>query len=169
MKAPKFIYSFSGNPTERELFPNFPDGKPDDWHENFDADKQEMNLSGEYAIPIAEAIFFDKPTEIGATNMPNKGYAPNLPEGMVIELPAFVDGKGIHPKKTDPLPDAIASMICTQGAIHRLVIDACIEGSKNKLLQAVLLDPTVSSYHNAVAMIDEMCERQKELLPKMKW
>ena len=164
-KHAPFIYSLSaGNPTDRPLFGN----KDDDWKASFNTEG-ELHGSGEYGIPIAEAIFFDKPTEIGTVNLPNKGYAKDLPEGMVIELPALVDGKGIHPHQTEPLPTAIAQMISTQGAIHKLVIDAFEEKSRNKLLQAVLLDPTVSSYHNAVAMINEMCEVQKDILPELNW
>jgi len=60
-------------------------------------------------------------------------------------------------------------MISTQGAIHQLLIEAYQEQSRNKLLQAMLLDPTVSNYNNAVALINEMCERQKEILPPLHW
>jgi alpha-galactosidase len=171
MKTPPFIYSHSGDPTNRPLFPEKTAGKDDgsEYIELFDAAKANPRVSGEYAIPIAEAVFFDKPYEVGAVNMPNKGYAPNLPKDMVIELPALADGKGIHPHNCDALPDAVAAMIHTQGAIHKLVIEAYAEGSRNKLLQAVLLDPTVSSYSNAVAMINEMCVLQKDMLPEMKW
>ena len=44
-----------------------------------------------------------------------------------------------------------------------------MEKSRNKLLQAILLDPTVSSYNNAVALIDEMFELQKDILPPLEW
>jgi alpha-galactosidase len=88
---------------------------------------------------------------------------------MVIEMPALADGNGIHPHICDALPTAVASMISTQGAIHKLVIEAYEEKSRNKLLQAMLLDPTISSYNNAVALINDMCELQKELLPPMHW
>jgi len=167
---PDFVYSFSGNPTDRELFPEAEPyvGDPG-FIQSFDADNEEHIYSSEYGIPIAEAVFFDIPTDFDALNLPNKGYAPNLPENMVIEIPATVDGRGIHPKKADPLPVAIASMISTQGAIHQLVIDAYVEKSRNKLLQAMLLDPTISNYNNAVALINEMCERQKGILPDMHW
>ena len=60
-------------------------------------------------------------------------------------------------------------MIRTQASIHQLVIDAYTEQSRNKLLQAVLLDPTVSTYYNAVSAINEMCELQKEILPPLMW
>jgi len=161
---PPFIYSFSSNPTNQELFAKH----TDDWKSCFDFER-EITGSGEYGIPIAEAIFFDKPTEIGAVNLPNKGYARDLPEGMVIELPAMVDGKGIHPHPCDLLPTAISQMISNQGAIHKLVIDEYSERSRNKLLQAILLDPTVSNYNNSVAMIDHMCELQKAILPELNW
>ena len=87
----------------------------------------------------------------------------------MVEVPADVDGNGIHPQKCPELPGAVTAMINTQGAIHKLILEAYREKSRNKLLQAMLLDPTISNYNNAVALINEMCERQKELLPPMNW
>jgi alpha-galactosidase len=162
---PEFIYNMSGDSTERDLFVKATSGE---YADSFNAEEK-SRFSGEFGIPIAEAIYFDKPTEIGAVNMQNKGYAPNLMADMVIEMPALADGRGIHPHICDPLPTAVAAMINTQGAIHQLVIEAYVEKSRNKLLQALLLDPTVSSYNNAVAVINEMFERQKEILPELKW
>ena len=81
----------------------------------------------------------------------------------------MVDGDGIHPIPVEPLPAAVTAMINQQGTIHRLVIEAYTEKSKNKLLQAMLLDPTISSYQNAVALIDEICDKQKEILPELHW
>ncbi|MCL2352544.1 MAG: alpha-galactosidase [Firmicutes bacterium] len=167
---PEFVYCLSKDLAGRELFPERgPGGKDPSYTSVFNADSRAAVPSGEYGVLIAEAIFFDKAAEIGAVNMPNRGFAPGLPEGMVLEMPAVADGKGIHPKRCDALPTAVASMIATQGAIHSLLVEAYAEQSRNKLLQAVLLDPTVSGYNNAVAMIDEMCERQKEILPPLYW
>ena len=60
-------------------------------------------------------------------------------------------------------------MLRMQGSIQKLLVEAYAEGSRNKLLQALLLDPTVHSYRNAVALINEMCELQKDILPVLKW
>ena len=169
-QAPPFIYSFE-NFQGPDLFEK-PSSEEENYQEAFAVDmasKDDLEGSGEYGIPIAEAIFFDQPLEVGSVNVPNNGYAKDLPQGMVIELPARVDGQGIHPHPTQPLPIAIASMIATQGAIHQLVLEAYQEKSRNKLLQAVLLDPTVSSYQNAVAMINEMCTLQQDILPPLFW
>ena len=40
-------------------------------------------------------------------------------------------------------------------------MEAYAEKSKEKLLHAILLDPSVDSYSRAVQMMDEMLERQK--------
>ena len=128
-----------------------------------------MKKSGEYGVPIIEAIVFDRPIRIPAVNLLNKGQIPGVMEDMCVECPCTVSGKGIEPIQMEALPPAVTAMINQQGAIHQLVIEACLEGSRNKLLQAMLLDPTISNYHNAVALIDEMCERQKEILPELNW
>jgi alpha-galactosidase len=176
-KPPEFVYSIDYNPTGHLPFPDKKKNKKEpveaelakgEYEKAFDPNK-EIEGSGEYGIPIAEAIFFDKPTEFAALNIPNDGCAKDLPLGMVIEIGAKVDGKGIHTLPCDPLPKAVAQMIATQGTIHKLVIEAYVEKSRNKLLQAILLDPTVSSYHNAVCVINELCELQKEELPELHW
>jgi len=178
-KPPEFVYSIDYNPTGHLPFPDEDEDEENDepreaelakgeYEKAFDPEK-EIEGSGEYGIPIAEAIFFDKPAEFAALNIPNDGCAKDLPLGMVIEVGAKVDGKGIHPLPCDPLPRAVAQMISVQGTIHKLVIEAYAEKSRLKLLQAVLLDPTVSNYHNAVCMINEMCELQKDALPQLNW
>ena len=49
------------------------------------------------------------------------------------------------------------------------IIRSFAEESKTKLLHAILLDPQAPTYYQACAMIDEMCELQKEILPKLEW
>ena len=128
-----------------------------------------LNGSNEYGVPIIEAIVYDEKLFIPSLNRPNHGEMPGILEGMCVEGPCIIDADGVHLQPVKELPTAIASMINTQGNIHRLIIEAYAEGSKNKLLQAMLIDPTISNYNNAVALIDEMCERQKEILPPLEW
>lgn len=164
----EFIYtidSVAGRDWETEMFKK---ETKDVFEEAFTA-SDNYQTSNEYGVPIIEAIAFNKPLRVGAVNVMNEGYAPNLPNGMVVEIPALIDGNGIHPQKTERIPTAIASMIATQGTISELLYEAYVEKSRNKLLQAVMLDPTVSSYNNAVAMINQLFELQKDILPEMNW
>jgi alpha-galactosidase len=140
-----------------------------DFNPAFEFDPNKVEDSGEVAIEAIEAIVFHERRELVSTNMMNRGLIPNLPNDMVIEVSSFADAEGIHGKQMKPLPDAVAAMISQQGTIHKLVIEAYTEQSRNKLLQAILLDPTVSTYYNAVSAINEMCELQREILPPMKW
>ena len=169
-QVPPFVYSFSSNPTSRPLFPeDKPNAGDPAYERSFKLKGQKPETSNEYGIPIAEAIMFDKPTKIGSVNVLNRGYIPNVLDQMTVEIPAMVDGKGIHPVTIGNLPTGVAAMLSQQGAIHQLLIDAYVEKSRRKLLQAMLIDPTLSNYHNAVALINTMCELQSELLPEMHW
>jgi len=84
---------------------------------------------------------------------------------MVVEVPATSDLSGLQPKRMQPLPEPIAAMIRLQGSINQLLVQAFAEESKSKLLQAVLLEPTVTSYRGAMEMVDEMLTLQRDVLP----
>ena len=160
-----FIYSIAGRNWENDISKT---EKTDVFKEAFNVDNK-FTTNHEYGVPIIEAIAYNKQLKVGAVNVVNEGYVPNLPNGMVVEVPAVVDGTGVHPVQTDRIPTGIAAMISTQGTIADLIYEAYAEKDRKKLLQAILLDPTVSTYHNAVSLINEMCELQKDILPEMYW
>ena len=165
-KIPEFVYS-TAHMGARPLFP--PKEPAGSYQREFLVRKEDLRPSHEVGVPIIESIAFDIPRELLAVNMLNHGCIPGLPDDMAVELPARVDGGGIHPKSMAHLPDAITEMIRVQGIIHKLIIEAYVEQSRNKLLQAALLDPTVGAYNAMVAMINEMCEVQKDILPPLNW
>ncbi|GLC79181.1 family 4 glycosyl hydrolase [Lacrimispora brassicae] len=160
-----FIYSIAGRNWENDISKT---EKTDVFKEAFNVDNK-FTTNHEYGVPIIEAIAYNKHLRVGAVNVVNEGYVPNLPNGMVVEVPAVVDGTGVHPVQTDRIPTGIAAMISTQGTIADLIYEAYAEKDRKKLLQAILLDPTVSTYHNAVSLINEMWELQKDILPEMYW
>ena len=92
---------------------------------------------------------------------------PNLPDDLVVELPAYCDASGIQPIAMKPIPEGIAATIRLHASIHQLLVEAYDEQSKDKLLQAILIEPTVNSYRNAVDMCHEMLTLQKEVLPPL--
>ena len=91
---------------------------------------------------------------------------PDMPDDMVVEIPAVADADGLRGCRMAPLPEAVAAMLRVQGSIQKLLVEAFAEGSKEKLLQTLLLDPTVDSYRQAVGLMEEMLQRQRDLLPK---
>ena len=166
-KPPRFVYDFCSNPTAIPFSEKDRD-KEEEYRAVFSLEGG-LHRSSEYGIPIIESIAFDRKTVIPSLNLLNEGQMPGILPGLCVEGPCELSGEGIRPLPVEPLPAAITAMINRQGAIHQLLLEAYLEKSKNKLLQAMLLDPTVSTYENAVALIDEMCERQKEILPELCW
>ncbi|WP_405152401.1 alpha-galactosidase [Paenibacillus sp. FSL K6-0108] len=168
-RTPDFVYCASGNSIDQGLFSQVQTQEL--WvEEAYIFDKEKVSCSNEYAIPIIEAIFFDDEIELNAVNLPNKGAIKGLPDDMVVETQAIVNGKGITLKPmTVELPTAIIGTIHIQGTIHKLLLEAYVEKSKTKLLQAILLDPQSPTYYQACAMIDEMCRLQQDILPPLEW
>ena len=103
-------------------------------------------------------------------NVPNQGWIPGLPDGAVVEVPTTVgpDG-GLNPRSMEPLPEAVLALLRTQVSINTLLVDAYAECTRDKLLQALLLDPTCHSYRQSVHLIDRMFELQADILPEMEW
>lgn len=163
-KIPEFIYSMGNNPTERPLF-RAADAKRGRQAPPPEG-KFELKPSHELMAPIMEGIACNIRHELPAIVFPNRGAIPGIQEDMTVEMPATVDKDGLHPCQMAPLPEAIAAMIRVQGSIQKLIVEAYAERSRNKLLQAILLDPTVKSYRGAVAMMDELLRLQKDLLPE---
>lgn len=122
--------------------------------------------SGETAIPIVEALSCNVTNEIMAVVTVNNGKMPQMPADAVVEVPAVASGNGVQTLQTDPLPEVLVEMMRLQATINKLLVEAFTEKSKQKLLQVILLDPTVNSYHNAVIMLDEMLQLQKDILPE---
>lgn len=164
-----FVYCASGRQLDRGLFEE--GVSQENWtEESYRYDKEKVQISNEYAIPIIESIYFDDEIELNSANMLNNGAIAGLPDDMVVETQVIVNGSGIEFKKMEnSLPNAIIGTINIQGSIHKLLMEAYLEKSKTKLLQAILLDPQAPSYYQACAMIDEICELQKDILPELEW
>ena len=131
-------------------------------------DDHPLESSEELAIPIIEWAGCGVERPLPAVNIPNRGAVPGLPDDMVVEVPARVEGGALVPLSMQPLPTGIHAMVQLQGSIHKLLVEAYVEQSKDKLLQAVLLDPVVDNYNRAVAMVDEFLELQKDVLPPLR-
>jgi alpha-galactosidase/6-phospho-beta-glucosidase family protein len=166
---PKFVYSFDHKPTEVPLFPEGQASKLVAPEYEGTTKLDNLEPSGELAAPIMEALSCGARRELGAVIVPNQGLIPGIDDDIAVEVPATADGDGIHCRQMARLPEAITAILRTQASIQKLLVEAYAEGSRRKLLQALLLDPTAHSYRNGVALINEMCELQKDLLPTMMW
>lgn len=123
----------------------------------------------ERVIPIIEGILEDMGFEEGAVNIPNKGFIPDLPEFMAVEVPAVVNRNGVHGVPIgDILPKGFAGLLHNQVAIHDLIAETVLTSSREVALQALLVDPIIDKVGAAEKMLDFMLELQKKFLGYIK-
>ena len=138
-------------------------------HEELEGDEPlPSKRSHEYTTMIMEAIETDTPTQVN-TSVPNTGLITNLPEGCAVEVPCYVDAKGVHPCYVGALPPQLAGLNESNVRSQALAVKAALEGDRDALYQAMMLDPLTSavlSLQEIRDMVDEMLEAQKEWLPQ---
>ena len=122
--------------------------------------------SGEIAVSIITGVLGNTHQYELAVNVPNRGLIPNLPDWAVVEVPATVDASGVHGVAVGPLPEPIAALCRTQIAVIDRVVEAGVHGDRTAALQALLLDPVISSISQAEAILDELLDVHKDLLPQ---
>lgn len=128
-----------------------------------------LHLAGhshEEVIDIIAAMWTDSPTWIMATNVPNRGYLPDVADGAIVEVGATVDGDGIHPDRMPPLGEPLAGWVDTQTSLMDLVVESALTGNPELALQAVIEDPCSPPDEDACrAMFDELRSLQAAHLP----
>lgn len=121
--------------------------------------------SGEKAIQLIVAITENRNEYIEAVNIPNKGCITNLPMDAIVEVPALVSGFGIQGLTMGDLPEGIAALCHTQVSIQKLAVDAAVQGDRKKALQALLIDPVVSSFEAAQKILVDLLEEHHPYIP----
>lgn len=129
----------------------------------------EIEMSGEYAAVIVHAMTTGSPARIVA-NVPNEGgrLIPNLAAGACVEVPALVDGLGVHPVAVGPLPPQCAAYTRPAVDCQELTVEAALTEDRDLVYHAVLTDPQVQaalSLDEAWRMTDELITAEAEWLP----
>jgi len=127
----------------------------------------ELKLA-ERVVAIIEGILTDSGYEELAVNLPNKGFIKNIPDFVVVEVPATVDAQGVHGVRLEEYPKGFAGLLYNQVAAHDMTAEAVLTGSRDVVLQALLVDPVVDRVKAAEQMLDTMLELQKDYLGYIK-
>jgi len=118
------------------------------------------------AFPIIASMISNKLHRMPAVNMLNCGTIPNLPGDVFVESPAIVDASGVWPICIGELPRPLAAFNQRDIDQMELTVEAAVTGDRNKVLQAMLLDPIVDSVSNAERALDEMLKVHADYLPQ---
>jgi len=133
---------------------------PNDFFESIEGEHEQ-------ALDIIDSIRRDA-GRVYSANLPNSGQVPNLPADAIIESPAIADGSGLRAIAQKPLPAGIAGTLATRLQWVETVVEAALEGSRDKFIQALILDGAVDSVKTAIQLADELLAAQAEYLPQFK-
>jgi alpha-galactosidase len=103
---------------------------------------------------------------IYSANLPNQVQVPNLPAQAIVEGPAVADGAGLHALAQAPLPEGIVGTLATRFQWVETVVEAALEGSREKFIQALILDGAVDSIPTAVRLADDLLAVHAPFLPQ---
>ena len=98
-------------------------------------------------------------------NIPNRGSINNLPEDVVVEVPATVDKAGLHPFALGDIPQPILPTLIQKLSSLDLIIEAAIEGSRHKASQALINDPYTTDISAAEKCLNELINAELVYLP----
>jgi alpha-galactosidase len=124
-----------------------------------------MQGSGETAAHFMRALVTGEVASEMVNSM-NSGYIDNISDGIIVEIPTFIDAFGLHPQKIGNLPEGIAAKCETLGREYVLTVDAAVTGDYNKALQAMYLDPLAANCNYPEKLLRELISVNLDLLPQ---
>jgi alpha-galactosidase len=130
---------------------------PDDYFEREEGDH-------ELVMDIIHAIRNDREYIISA-NLPNTGQVPNLASTAIVESPVITKNGRLQALPQDPLPPALAGPLATRYQWVETIVESALEGSRDKFVQAIVLDGYVDSFDMAARLADELLAGQAAHLP----
>ncbi|HSV99197.1 MAG TPA: alpha-galactosidase [Sedimentisphaerales bacterium] len=93
-------------------------------------------------------------------NVRNDGYITNLPQGCCVEVPVFVDSRGLHPVRVGDLPIQCVALNQSNVTVQQLAVEAALMGNPEHAMQAIAMDPLTS----AVCTLREVRDMTREML-----
>jgi alpha-galactosidase len=101
-------------------------------------------------------------------NVRNEGLISSLPDDCCVEVPCDLGKGSATPRAVGALPTQLAALNRTFLNVVELTVKAALEGSRDHVYQAALLDPNTSAtltVAQTAAMVDELLAAHAPLLP----
>jgi alpha-galactosidase len=120
----------------------------------------QIERSLEYASLIIHSQVTGEPRTIYG-NVRNDGLIPNLPHGCCVEVPCLADRAGVQPTAVGALPPQLAALNRTFANVCELTVRAALDGSRQHVYHAALLDPNAAgtlSPEAICAMVDDLID-----------
>ncbi|MET9246120.1 alpha-glucosidase/alpha-galactosidase [Nonomuraea sp. NPDC003709] len=128
----------------------------------------EIAPAGELASDVIHSIETGTPRVVHG-NVRNGGLISNLPDDACVEVPCLVDRAGMRPTRIGALPPQLAALNRTFLNVGELTVRAALEGRRDHVYHAVMLDPNASAtltLQQIHDLVDDMIAAHGDLLPE---
>lgn len=131
---------------------------------------QELDVepTHELASQFIFALETGTPMEVYG-NVRNEGLITGLPPDACVEVPVLVDKNGVQPTRIGEIPPQCLALNRTFLNVVELTVRAAVEGSRELVYQAALLDPNASAtlpVARILDMVDELIDAHGDLIPE---
>lgn len=127
----------------------------------------EMGAHATFVVDLARAIAFNTHERM-LLIVENNGTIANFDDDAMVEVPCIVGSDGPEPLSQGKIPEFQRALMYQQVTVEKLVVEAYIEGSYQKLWQALTLSKTVPSAIVAKEILDDLIEANKGYWPELK-
>lgn len=127
----------------------------------------EPDAHATYIVDLACAIA-ENTQERFLLIVPNEGAVENFDRTAMVEIPCIVGRNGYEKICQGAIPQFQKGLMEQQVSVEKLTVEAWIEGSYQKLWQALTLSKTVPSAKVAKLILDDLIEANKDFWPELK-
>ncbi len=120
-----------------------------------------------YIVDLARAIAYNTKERM-LLIVENDGALSNFDPTAMVEIPCLVGSNGPEKILQGQIPQFQKGLMEQQVSVEKLTVEAWIEGSYEKLWQAITLSRTVPSASVAKAILDDLIEANREYWPVLK-
>ncbi len=120
----------------------------------------------EFIVQLAGSIAFNG-YERMLLIVENNGAIANVRDDAMVEVPCLVSKRGVEPLAMGNIPNFQKGLIEQQVASEKLLVEAYLEKSKQKLWQSLTLSSIVPNADVASELMEDLIEANKDFWPEL--
>lgn len=126
-----------------------------------------VGVHGTFIIDVANALCSEHTPSRFLLIVENKGAITNIQDDAMVEIPCYISKRGIERIAVGNIPTFHKGLIEQQLASEKLIVDAAIQNSYQRALEAFTMNKTICSATQAKKILDEMMIHNQGYWPNL--